>query len=198
MKLTAILLIIALIVPLVGCDKLTLDDPKVTKLEEQLKSLEAQLKETNNKLLTLGKQYNDLVTANIALMAEKKDLSERLSECKTETVANTETKKVSFTVELANNKLYNKPRAKEVAINVLNFAKKHDFKVKLTVEGYSTKIGDADYNMWLSKERAEGVFHKIMGMAGSDAIRFSNTHVIAHGEESDDARKVVVTIEVLE
>ena len=191
-------------VSIVGCDNFSLDDPKVVELEGRISKLEKEYKALGEEYYKLAGQYNKLVDVNRVLIQERDmykqdrdDFAVRIQTLSRKLATIEADKSKTFTVNFDNNKLYNKQATNTIAKEALAFARKHDFKVKLKVEGYSSHNGDAKYNMWVSKERAEGVLHKIMSDAGNDAIKFSHTHVIAYGEESDNERKVVITIEVL-
>lgn len=95
-------------------------------------------------------------------------------------------------IDFDHNKLYNKARTTQVAKEIVAFAKKHNNKVKITVEGYASKAGPAKLNKWFSKERAEGVAHKIfsLGNANNDL----DVEIKAHGETSRDQRRVTVSV----
>jgi outer membrane protein OmpA-like peptidoglycan-associated protein len=224
MKLIHLLLTIALIVPFMGCDSITLDDPKVATLEEEMK--------------VLTTQYNDLVTMNRALIAEKKDLTDRLAmaavvieeqdrkiavlnierglavdtiDAIMDFVAETEKElvnvekasswppskgdRIAFEIAFDNNQLYNREDSREAARMIKAYNEANNGNIKITIEGYSSKSGSAELNKALSLERAEGVMFKIYEAFNSaDPL---NMEVIAHGETDDDERKVVITVEVI-
>jgi len=124
-------------------------------------------------------------------LAKLNEINDKLTE-----TLNRFVKKTTWKEHFKNNQIYNKETTTIIAKEVVALAKKHGNKhVKITVEGYSSKIGDADYNMWLSKERAEGVMHKICSL-GNDNNDL-NIEVIAHGSTDLDQRAVIVTLEVL-
>jgi outer membrane protein OmpA-like peptidoglycan-associated protein len=105
------------------------------------------------------------------------------------------TRTVVWKEHFKNNQIYNKETTAFMAKEVVAFAKANNNKVKITVEGYASKNGPEEYNMWISKERAEGVAHKIYSL-GNDNNDL-DIEIIAYGETKDDARKVVVTVETL-
>ena len=222
MKKYVILFLVALIITpfaLMSCDRLSLDDPKVSKLQEQIDQL-------NKDLIAAQEKNRLLVQANTRLQAEKEGLQtvskewlelylnaeDALDEClnkKSDTIKKrplTPSKDepldfskysvMKWTVELDSGKLYNKPAMEKVAKEVVAYAKAYGNKnVKITVKGYSSHDGDADYNLWLSKERAEGVAFKIFSLGNDN--NDMNVAIKYFGETSDDARKVVVTAEVI-
>jgi len=224
MKLIHLLLTIALIVPFMGCDSITLDDPKITKLEAQMD--------------TLAKRFNDLVDINKALIAEKRDIEDRLAMAVVvieeqdrqiaelgakhehavatiheildlfvkaeENIVNVKRAsswppskgdKLSFRIDFDNNQLYNREDSREVARMIKAYNEANNGNIKITIEGYSSKSGSAKLNKALSLERAEGVMFKIYEAFNSaDPL---NMEVTAHGETDDDERKVIITVEVL-
>ena len=164
---------------------------------EQITDLQKRMENMQDSLEVLVNQKAQVERDNEELLAILNKSTKQVDDMRT-TIEGYEDKTLAqYEITFGNNQLYNTSRTTEVAAYVLAVAKEHDFKVKLTVEGYSTIVGDAKHNKWLSKERAEGVFHKIMSVADGDAVKLDHTHVIAHGEESDNERKVVITLEVL-
>jgi outer membrane protein OmpA-like peptidoglycan-associated protein len=214
MKYTALILLAAFIITpfvITGCDSLTLDDPKVAKLEAKMDKLikaHEQLKEQ-------VKSYHDanirLQNENVAALAYMTDIEKENAELRGQVtslngiIENMEAvvaipivpaiTKQRHVIKFAHNQLYNIPRTKAAAKAVLAFAAKHNGKVKITIEGYSSKAGKSVVNKWFSKERAEGVMHKIYEAHNNDDL---DLEVIAHGETDDNERMVIVTVEVLE
>jgi outer membrane protein OmpA-like peptidoglycan-associated protein len=195
MKLTTLFLIIALIVPFTGCDWMGQDwmvhkDPKVEALEKQVADL-------NKKIADLAADYNRLVDANRALIAEKKDLQERLGAAEgrinnMELAQKDQIKR--YTIKFDNGEFYNKEPSRAIAKTVVATIDKYGAdKVRVTVKGYSSHNGPADLNLKVSKARAEGVRDKIYEAYNNGPL---NIDLVAFGEGSDNERKVVVEVEV--
>jgi outer membrane protein OmpA-like peptidoglycan-associated protein len=224
MKYTALILLAAFIItPFViqGCGSWSLDDPKIVELEARLSKLEGQyntLVDVNRVLIKERDEYKsdahrfhkenqDLTSQLAAAQSIGQGLDERLAMAylvikeQDKQIAELVIKqpaikvsKLSFQINFEHGKLYNKKESRSVAQKVLAFAAKHNGKVKITVEGYSSKAGKASINKWFSKERAEGVMHKIYEAHNNGDLSID---VIAHGETDDNERKVIVTVEVL-
>jgi outer membrane protein OmpA-like peptidoglycan-associated protein len=224
MKLIHLLLTIALIVPFMGCESITLDDPKVIALEARVAQLEEQIthwKAANTRLQDeKGDALDRLAMAVVVMKDQDRQIAVLDAERKhavdtidaiMELVAREEEKllnvekasswppktgdKLTFRVDFDNNQLYNREDSREVARMIKAYNEATNGNIKITIEGYSSKSGSADSNMALSLERAEGVMFKIYEAFNSaDPL---NMEVIAHGETDDDERKVIITVEVL-
>ena len=225
MKLTHLLLAIALVGPFMGCDFLTLEDSKLTKLGDRIAELEivvstfeaslrllqaenenlaAEVTVANTtiekqdqlmeKLLIENSQLNGMIDSYVGIIDGLRDQIDIIPAPKTSSWPPMKGDNISFKINFDHNKLYNKEESIAVADMVLAYAKAVDGNVKITVEGYSSKSGSAKLNRWFSKERAEGVMHKIQEAHNDGPL---NIEIIAHGETDDDERKVIVTVGVL-
>lgn len=203
MRIIAMLLVIALVAPLMGCDSLTLKDPETEALEEQLAAAQKENEELRFKLESAKVVVKQLELDKITLKEDIKSLEKETKvlyglldswvEDYNSRVENSNVRK-TFTIKFDNNQLYNRADSREVAKVIAGLVKENGTdRVRILVKGYSSHNGDADYNMWLSKERAEGVMHKIY-----EATNDASTHVdlVAFGEGAADERKVVVEVEV--
>jgi len=191
MRLIHLLLTIALIVPM-GCG-LTLDDPKVATLEKQLAEVNEKLDSLSTKVEALTNALAVSVKANLDLAAENESLKGHVDSLQT-VIAQMENRvepTPDLVVKFKHNKVYNIPATNTLAEKVLAVYKPG--KVKIVVNGYSSLAGPAKLNRWFSKERAEGVAHKLFQLGVTE----SDVKIIAHGETDDNERKVVVTVEVL-
>jgi len=193
MKLIHLLLTIALIVSLTGCD--LFDDPNIAKLEARI----TQLEESNAELQARWDEQSKVQTALVSeLTKELADTKEENEELKGHidslqtVIAKMEdtqpAKDDTLIVKFAHNKLYNTPATNTLTEKVMAVYKPG--KVKITINGYSSKAGPEKLNRWFSKERAEGVAHKLFQLG----VIESDVKIISHGETDDDERKVVVTI----
>ena len=209
---------------LTGCDSLTLDDPKIVKLEARVAQLEEQIthwkaantrlqnekgdaldrlamavvviKEQDHQIAVLDAKHKHAVDTIDAIMGVVDEVEKDIVNVeKASTWPPTKGDKISFEIAFDNNQLYNREDSREVARMIKAYSKATNGNIKITVEGYSSKAGSAKHNKALSLERAEGVMFKIYEASNSaDPL---NMEVIAHGETDDDERKVVVTVEVL-
>jgi len=224
MKLIHLLLTIALIVPFMGRDSITLDDPKVIALEARVAQLEEQIthwKAANTRLQNeKGDALDRLAMAVVVIEDQDRQIADLNAKHKhavdtldeivdffieaEKDLLNVEKAsswppktgdKLTFRVDFDNNQLYNREDSREVARMIKAYNEVNDGNIKITIEGYSSKSGSSKLNKALSLERAEGVMFKIYEAFNSaDPL---NMEVIAHGETDDDERKVIVTVEVL-
>jgi outer membrane protein OmpA-like peptidoglycan-associated protein len=65
-------------------------------------------------------------------------------------------------------------------------------KVSVIVKGFADKTGSYDYNVRLSKARADGVLSKVTSLLGDDTV--SGKASVGMGPSPDNKRKVVVVI----
>jgi len=204
MRIIFALLIIALIVPLAGCDYLSLDDPKVAKLEQQMAKLNERVEALEAANTRLQEEKEKLQAANENLQVNNKEIIKDLNETLAvadsyrETIRKLVPERVQsiYQVDFEHNKLYNQSVTADLSKDTLALVKRLQaagHKVKVKVEGYSSKAGPAKLNKWFSKERAEGVAHKMFSLGMDSDI----VEIIAHGETDDNERKVIVTVEIV-
>lgn len=192
MKALILALAIVLLVPFVGCDRLTIEDQEVTKLKAELKKANEKVKQLEAANTRLQEEKEIAVAEKNALIDENQTLKEEIAALKNS--SKPEDLRKTFTIKFDSGKLYNKPDSREVAKVVVGLIKDHGpDKVRVTVKGYSSHDGDKDYNLFLSKERAEGVMHKIYEAYNNGPLHID---LVAFGEGSDDERKVVVEVEI--
>jgi len=202
-KLITVLVIVTFLVSFVGCDKLSLDDKcapceyekfqaKIDELQGALDSANTMVEHLRADLDKAKAEKQELLEQNEVLRAELTQPLETMHTLPAPVIQ----QGMAMTITFESNRLYNKKRTAMVAQNIVDFAKRHGNKnVKITVEGYSSHDGPADYNMWLSKERAEGVAHKIFSLGNDN--NDMNVSIVAHGETGPDVRGVVVIAEII-
>jgi len=197
MRITVLFMILVMIFS-AGCEKLKIKDPEVEKYESQIKLLEYKLEKlyrekdmliedldfekAKNEILT--EDYRKLQNIAVFLKADLDDLRQPV-----------ETDPRKFVIEFDPGQDYSLAATAKVAKAVNSIAKAHDYEVDIIVVGYATKAGTKEENMLLSMSRAQGVIYKILEFAEADA-RLLNIGVVAFGENVEDARKVVVHVEL--